>query len=43
MYAMVSMRLDTAQAIGVLSPFKASPGKPHWDVVKILLRYLKGT
>lgn len=42
MYAMVSSRADIAQAVGVLSRFMANPGKPHWDAVKKVLRYLKG-
>lgn len=43
MYAMVSMRLDNAQEMGALSQFMTNLGKPHWDVVKRVLRYLKGT
>jgi hypothetical protein len=43
MYAMVSTRPDIAQAVGVLSRFMANPGKSHWDALKRVLRYLKGT
>lgn len=40
---MVSTRPDIAQAVRVLSRFMANLGKLHWDVVKRVLKYLKGT
>lgn len=43
MYAMVCTRLDIAQAMGVLSWLMENPGRLHWDVVKRMFRYLKGT
>ena len=43
MYAMVCTRPDIAQAVGVVSRYMANPGKEHWEVVKWLFRYLKGT
>ena len=43
MYAIVCTRPDIAQAVGVISPFMSNPGKDHWEGVKWLLRYLKGT
>ncbi|GJT98487.1 retrovirus-related pol polyprotein from transposon TNT 1-94, partial [Tanacetum coccineum] len=43
MYAMVCTRLDIAYAVGVVSIFISNPGREHWEVVKWLLRYLKGT
>ena len=43
MYAMVCTRPDIAQAVGVISRFMSNPGKDHWEGVKWLLRYLKGT
>ncbi|MCO5551500.1 hypothetical protein L7F22_005004 [Adiantum nelumboides] len=43
MYAMVATRPDFAFAVGVVSRYMANPGKKHWDAVKQLLRYLKGT
>lgn len=43
MYAMVSTHLDIAHAVGVVSRFMSNPGKPHWETVKYILRYLKGT
>lgn len=43
MYAMVCTHLDIAQAVGVVSRFMSNLGKQHWDAVKWILRYLKGT
>ncbi|MCO5599177.1 hypothetical protein L7F22_053277 [Adiantum nelumboides] len=43
MYAMVSTRPDIAFAMGVVSRYMANPGKKHWEAVKHVLRYLKGS
>lgn len=43
MFAMICTRLDIAQAVGAVSRFMANPGKEHWNAVKRILRYLKGT
>ena len=43
MYDMVCTRPDIAHAVGVVSRYMANPGKEHWDAVKWLLRYLRGT
>jgi hypothetical protein len=43
MYAMVCMRPDIAHAVGVVSRFMQNPGREHWNAVKWILRYLKGT
>ncbi|CAH9062481.1 unnamed protein product [Cuscuta epithymum] len=43
MYAMVCTRPDIAQAVGTVSRFLSNPGKEHWEAVKWILRYLKGT
>ncbi|XP_047978661.1 1,8-cineole synthase, chloroplastic-like [Salvia hispanica] len=43
MYAMVCTRPDIAQAVGVVSRFMGDPGKQHWEAVKWILRYLRGT
>jgi len=32
-----------AYSVGIVSRFLANPGKHHWQVVKWILRYLKGT
>ncbi|RVX14623.1 Retrovirus-related Pol polyprotein from transposon TNT 1-94 [Vitis vinifera] len=43
MYAMVCTRPDIAHAVGVVSKFMSRPGKQHWEAVKWILRYLKGS
>ncbi|KAF3627162.1 hypothetical protein FXO37_30009 [Capsicum annuum] len=43
MYAMVCTRLDIAHAVGVVRRFLENPGKEHWEAVKCILRYLRGT
>ena len=43
MYAMVCTRPDIAHAVGVVSRYIENPGKEHWEAVKWLLRYLRGT
>ncbi|KAK3036321.1 hypothetical protein RJ639_031728 [Escallonia herrerae] len=43
MYAMISTRPDIAHAVGVMSEFMTNPGKEHWQAVKWILRYLRGT
>ncbi|KAH9655560.1 Integrase catalytic domain-containing protein [Citrus sinensis] len=43
MYAMVCTRPDLAHGVGVISKFMGNPGKGHWNAVKWVLRYLKGS
>ena len=43
MYSMVSTRPDLAYPISVLSRYMANPSEPHWEGLKWLLRYIKGT
>nr|GEW03723.1 retrovirus-related Pol polyprotein from transposon TNT 1-94 [Tanacetum cinerariifolium] len=43
MYAMVCTRLDLAHAISVVSRYMNNPDKMHWEAVKCILCYLKGT
>ena len=43
MYAMVCTRPDIAHVVGVVSKFMSRPGKQHWEVVKWILRYLRGS
>lgn len=43
MYDMVCTRPDIAHAVGVVSRYMSDPGKEHWEGVKWILRYLKGT
>ncbi|GKC00217.1 hypothetical protein Tco_0986353, partial [Tanacetum coccineum] len=43
MYVMVCTRPDLAHAVGVVSRFLSNPGKKHWEDVKWIFRYLRGT
>ena len=43
MYAMVCTRPDISHAVGVSSKYMENPGKEHWNAVKWVLRYLRGT
>jgi hypothetical protein len=43
MYLAIATRGDIAYAIGVLARFSEDPGMQHWNALKHLLRYLKGT
>ncbi|KAL2241729.1 UNVERIFIED_CONTAM: Retrovirus-related Pol polyprotein from transposon TNT 1-94 [Sesamum indicum] len=43
MYLMVCTRPDIAYAISCLSRYMSNPGTPHWEALKHLLRYLRGT
>ena len=42
-YVIVCTRPDTAHAVGVVSRYMANPGKEHWEAVKWLMRYQRGT
>ena len=43
MYVMVCTRLDITHAMGVVSKYMSHPRLEHWNVVKWILRYLRGT
>jgi hypothetical protein len=43
MYAMVCTRPDIAHAVGVVRRYMNNPGKEHWEAVKWILKYLRGT
>ena len=43
MYVMICTRPDIAQAVGAVSRYMNNPGKLHWEAVKWILRYLRGT
>ncbi|CAM8899657.1 unnamed protein product [Rhodiola kirilowii] len=43
MYAIVCTRPDIAHAVGVVSRFMSNPGRQHWEAVKWIFRYLKGS
>ncbi|GKC36823.1 retrovirus-related pol polyprotein from transposon TNT 1-94, partial [Tanacetum coccineum] len=42
-YLMVCTRPDIEYVISVVSRYLANPGKNHWEVVKWILKYLRGT
>ena len=43
MYAMVCTRLDIAHAVGIVRRYMNNLGKEHWEAIKWILRYLRGT
>ncbi|GJU80906.1 hypothetical protein Tco_1283271 [Tanacetum coccineum] len=43
MYLMVCTRPDIAYAVSVVSRYLANMGKNHWEAVKWILKYLRGT
>ncbi|KAH9659867.1 hypothetical protein KPL70_024018 [Citrus sinensis] len=43
MYAMVCTKSDIAYAVSVVSRYLSCPGKVHWNAVKWIMRYLKGS
>jgi hypothetical protein len=43
MYAMVGTRPDIAFIVGCAGRYLSNPGDAHWDALKRVLRYLRGT
>nr|GEY83420.1 retrovirus-related Pol polyprotein from transposon TNT 1-94 [Tanacetum cinerariifolium] len=43
MYLMVCTRPDIAYAVSIVSRYLANPAKNHWEAVKWILKYLRGT
>ena len=43
MFAMICTRPDIAQTVGAVSRHMANPGIEHWNAVKRILRYIRGT
>ncbi|KAL5580971.1 hypothetical protein UlMin_013413 [Ulmus minor] len=43
MFSMVSSRPDLSYAISILSRFMSDPKKEHWEAMKWLIRYIKGS
>lgn len=43
MYVMICRMPDSVHALGVVSHFLSNPGKDHWQAVRWILRYLRGT
>ena len=43
MYVVIATRPDIAYAVSYLVRFMLNPGHAHWEAVKRVIRYLKGT
>ena len=43
MYAMVCTRPNLSYSVSLVSRFLANPGKAHWQALKWILRYIKGS
>lgn len=43
MYSMIGTRPDIAYGVGLVSRFMSAPSQEHWNAVKWLMRYIKGT
>ncbi|GKA31045.1 gag-pol polyprotein, partial [Tanacetum coccineum] len=43
MFAIICTRPDIAHAVGVASQYLVEPGRQHWEAVKRIFRYIKGT
>ena len=43
MYAMICTRPNIAYEVGVVSRFLSNPRRQHWEAVKWIMRYLRGT
>jgi hypothetical protein len=43
MFAMICTRPDIAQAVATVSRYMANLGREHWNTIKRILRYIKGT
>ncbi|GKA35500.1 hypothetical protein Tco_0721991 [Tanacetum coccineum] len=43
MFVMICTRPDIAHAVGVVSRYMTEPDREHWEAVKRILRYIKGT
>ena len=43
MYVVIATRPDIAYAVSYLARFMSNPGCAHWEAVKRVIRYLKGT
>jgi hypothetical protein len=43
MYAMVCTRSNIAHVVGVISRYMSNLGVEHWNAIKWIVRYLRGT
>ena len=42
-YAMVATQPDLAHVVGVVRRYMSNLGRKHWEVVKHILKYIRGT
>ena len=42
-YVMVCTKPNIAHVVGIVSSFMSNPGKQHWEAIKCIMRYLRGT
>ena len=42
-YCMVCTRPDIVHAVSTVNRFLSTPGKEHWEAVKLIFKYLRGT
>lgn len=43
MYATVCTRINISYVVGTINIFLSNPGRGHWNIIKWILRYLRGT
>jgi len=43
MYTMLCTRPDICFVVGLMSRYQSNPGQAHWQAVKRVERYLRGT
>jgi len=43
MYVMMCTKLDLSQVVSMVSRYMHDPSRGHWEAVKWILRYIKGT
>lgn len=43
MYAMIYTSSNIAHVVGVVNSFLSNPGREHWNAIKWIMRYLRGT
>ncbi|PKA59453.1 Retrovirus-related Pol polyprotein from transposon TNT 1-94 [Apostasia shenzhenica] len=43
MYAMICTRPDLSHSVSIVSRYMTNSGKEHWNALKWILHYLKGT
>jgi len=43
MYGMLYTQPDIRFAVGLVSHYQSNPGPTHWQAVKRIMRYLRGT